>query len=381
MPPPPARPGKRAGLGWVLRLALIALTLIALPIAVGLYLIRTDQPNREEPPGVGFVPPLPASPGNGFALSMLVDAKGCKDTVHVTVVAAGSANYWVEHASRLRRAEHDPDDRRPSFRMVLPDVRDGTLHVWRGTKATDVQVPQDARDPPGRSPSLTVKTEISKRDGVFTIVSGDVPHWTDDLAPIVVGYDASGWVSRRGLGSCFVQLPALTGDLSVLSAQFARHARGSSTGTATDIVVSSRRTGQFDLYDRRLDPVHGSTTVAAASGEVSTGESLPPPATSTNGSPTWTCHPRGKTAGLLLDEPANAPDVLFGYSPEPTPGALSRRALQLSDTSDCSALAVLVESSAGLWRDAVLLLVGAFISLGFAVCIELWVARAKERPG
>ena len=357
--------------GWV-----IGLALILLPVATGGYLIRSDQPQRQEPASVGFVPPLPAKPHRGFALSMLVEVASCAGPARVVVVAAGTAEYWHDRGHRLHEIEHSRSYLPRRFRFALPDVRAGTLRVWRGRNATDVQVPQEPAQSAAPRRFLEIQTKSPSADRSLTVVTGTVPKWTQDLAPIVAGYEARGWLKRKGWGSCFLKLPALTGDLSVVSAQMSRGRAGQQFGPVQDFPVSSTRTKASAVYKAWLDPTHGATTVLARGGDISTGESLPSPTSSTNGSPTWACGPRTKKPGLLLGrQPSTVPDIIFGYGADATPGALARRAVELGDKGDCSALAVLIESSAGWRRDALLLLVGALVSLGFAICIELWIAR------
>ncbi|MGZ6669690.1 MAG: hypothetical protein ACXVH3_34000 [Solirubrobacteraceae bacterium] len=176
-------------------------------------------------------------------------------------------------------------------------------------------------------------------------------------------------------------LSALAGDLAVLSAQRARgsaHRGKKLEGGQTTLAVSSPARNWVAKYDRSLELVRGSTTVVTERGDVATGDSLPQPDTSVSGSPTWTCRTVRKSIGTVEHaREGPAPDFLSAPHEQAT-GALSERAITQGPAKDCSALAVIVQTGANRDRDLVLLLVGAAMSLGFALSVELVIELLRD---
>jgi hypothetical protein len=348
-------------------------TLVVGPLALGVPLLSQENPSRVEPASVGFVPPVLAKPGRGFTIGLVARVRDCGEPLDVTVVAAGTAEYWLDNADRLRGPAN--------FQLALPNVL-GEVRVRPGTTATDVVDPDTTKlrrkDPALLAPE-NFRIERPTQDGELTIVRGAITNWPSTLVPIIADFDAD-WTEERGLESCFVQLPAIAGDLSILSAQRARREARKVEELVVgldDLTVDSRGLGIGARYDPGLEVAYGTATVRIENGSIDTDESLPQPPRSVNGNPTWTCSGQARKANLLDEALRKSPTgnyVLLGPDPAGTAGALSTLALIVGPGGDCSAVVAVVESSAPWKRDLLLLLIGAIVSLGITILVETAIA-------
>jgi hypothetical protein len=347
------------------------LTLV--PVPLGLVLLRTSTPEREEPTAVGFVPPVPAAAHQGFSLGMDVSVESCGKPVSVVVVAEATVGYWRDRAKRFPKVGR--------FRLALPDVVRGDVAVAPGSSASDLVSPYTARDASLTS-SAVLGSEFHvatpKTDRGTTVVSGRIRNWSSSLAPIVARFRAN-WLERSGLRLCQLRLPALVKDYSVFAAQLARGnvvRPDRFEGKPGEIAVSSERLNRAAPYDPGVETTGGITTVRFDEGEVRSSDSLPVADRSIDGNPTWTCDggkPR-ETGGLRA---RRAPDILIGrYG---VPESFSRDAVDREAASDCSALVSVAESDADRWRDVILLLIGALVSLGAALLVELGLDLHRRR--
>lgn len=367
--------------GWLSLLATrfwrvgLALALVVGPLAIGVPLLSEKNPTRAEPVSVGFVPPVPAKPGRGFTIGLAATIRDCDEPLDVTVVAAGTAEYWLDNADRLRG--------KASFQLALPNVLDQPK-LRPGTTATDVVDPATTElrkdDPPllpgGDFRVESVRIDSEEQGDELTIVRGTISDWAATLVPIIADFQAD-WTEDRGLGSCFVQLPAIAGDYSILSAQ---RARGEARDVEElvvdfdDLTVDSRNLGIGAPYDASLELAYGTATVRTPHGTIDLNDSLPQPTISVNGNPTWTCMGQARAAKVLGEDAGEKPAgnyVLLGPSLRGTAGALSTPALVAGPAGDCSAVVAVVGSSTRWMRDLLLLLIGAFVSLGVTILVEL----------
>jgi hypothetical protein len=344
------------------------LALISVPALVAIDQLRVSAPARQEPSSVAVIPDPAPTRGAGVAVGVLAAVKDCGSNVDVTVVAQPTAEYWLAH----RNAKE--------VRFALPDATDGDVRFHLGESASDVTTPQDVVDR-GQSRTATDAANIRVLEKGYKGAKGDllvvrlrVPHWNRTLAPVIASYSVD-WLEHRGLGSCWLRLPALTGDLTVLAAKRARdqdyplsEALPANRG---DLRVSSLRANAHAVYTPGLDAVHGSITVVTPQAEI--GESLPSPPGSTNGSPTWICRaqPKARARPLRSIPPASTPSVISGTADGPSSGAFSARVISSAKSGDCSAVAAVIESSAGWQRDLFMLVVGTLVGLGFALLVDL----------
>jgi hypothetical protein len=311
---------------------------------------------------------------------MLAEVKDCASNVHVTVVAEPTAEYWVAH----RNAEE--------VRFALPDATDGDVRFRLGESASDVTTPQDVVDRGQSSTAAADGANIRVLEKGYEGGKGDllvarlrVRHWNRTLAPVIASYSAD-WLEDRGLGSCWLRLPALTGDLTVLAAKRAlglAYPLGEDLpANRGDLRVSSRPAKAQAVYTPGLDAIHGSITVVTPQAEI--GESLPSPPGSTNGSPTWICRaqPKAKARPLRSTRPSSTPSVISGTADGASSGAFSARVISSAKSGDCSAVVAVIESSAGWQRDLFMLVVGTLVGLGFTLLVDLLRRpRSADTPG
>jgi hypothetical protein len=345
----------------------LAAALVIGPLAVGVPLLSQKSPRRAEPASVGFVPPVAAKPGRGFTIGLVARVRDCGEPLDVTVVAAGTAEYWLDNADRLRE--------RATFQLALPDVLGGKVELRPGTTATDVVDPDTTtlrRNDLPLLPPGDFRIDSVTRDRELTIVRGTIRDWPGSLVPVIADFKAD-WTEDRGLDSCFVQLPAIAGDLSILSAQRARGEAREIENLEVgpkDLSVDSRRLGIGARYDPALETTYGTATVRIGKGSIDTDDSLPPPTQSVNGNPTWICSGHARATKGLGEKSADGDYVLLGPGPIGSAGALSKGALIAGPAGDCSAVVAAVESGAQWKRDLLLLMIGAIVGLGITILVE-----------
>ncbi len=369
---------RRRVLGIVASVAL-GLGVVAATIAVLISKLHVAAPVRQEPASLAVVPIPAPTPRAGVAVGMLVEVEDCSRDVSVTVVAAPTTEYWQAHPG----AEE--------LTFALPDARLGDVHFRLGQSASDVTTPQDVVD---RGPRV-VKADAPgiRRENVHYEGAGrdllvarlKIQDWSRSLAPVIATYRAD-LLEDRGMASCWLRLPALTGDLSVLAAKrafgLAVPLGASLPANPGDLRVASRRANAQAVYTPGLEAVHGSITVRSADADVE--QALPAASSSTNGSPTWTCEAQPKTRARALGSARGAatPPVLSGTAEGASAGAFSSRVISSAKTGDCSAVAAVVESSAGWKRDVFMLFIGSIAGFGFGMVFDLlkprWVEVRQE---
>lgn len=364
--------GSRRGLGMDLVFLVVIVVLVAGPLLYGLRKLNFRGLPVERTENVGFVPPRPASPGARTALGMAIEVQSCHQPVEVTVVAAATANYWRKHAGRI------PETSR--FMFVIPDRRLHDPKLSPGTLPSDLTGPLYATSEEEPFGFRQLKPEVHKS---VTALAGTYQYWDLTEAPVIARFKAN-WLKERGVGSCYLLAPGLVGPFSVFAAQLAlgntlsNDQRGENQRYTSVVYDRHLKTGV--LYDRGLEPTHGSTTVLVHDGFVDTGASLPNPDTQFDGHPKWTCSSqplvtkRLRSSGPIPDIALANPDSI---------GAFSERALGREEASNnCAAVIVITEDGSATKRDLLLLGMGTLISLGLAIAVEIfleWRRRRSER--
>ena len=311
-------------------------------------------------------------------MGVAVDVTGCGQPVTVTVVVAGTAEYWLDHRSRLGPTS--------TLKLVLPGAVRGGVTLGTGRSAGDVLLPPSASEPLNEDPAvrLTSTTVLDGRQADYSAlsVSASVRGWGATFAPVVARYRADSWLTERGIGSCHLRLPAVTGERSIVASQQA-DGRAKPAGELlptdpTDVIVSSSAKRVEAIYRVGVGAQAGYVTVRMGGGSVGAEESVPSPDQRFDGHSTWTCRSRARRASVGNQDRGGVPGLLIGPSIDTT-GALSQTALDDGTLPDCSASAVVVESSAASKRDAYLLVAGALFGLGAALLCELLLALASRR--
>jgi len=338
----------------------IGLFLTLAGIAAGLLLLPVDDAPTDSLGAVGFVPPAPAQPGRGFAIGFGVKVNGCRNPVNVSVVAAGTRDYWVDHPARRT------DPVWSWFSLVLPGVGLRDLQVGLSDNAGGLTTPTQA----GVSPTDAryIQTNPPAREDGDTVISGWVAYWQQTLQPVVATFRAP-WLMRRGLSTCYLRLPDLSGSPTVIAAEAAltpRQLREYGVDART-VVHSGSTTGS---YAPALEITHGTSMVAVTSGEVMPDSSLPPPSALSYGDPAWTCRSLAASATTLPigGKKSDLPDILLGS--RGTGAAFSEQVIERAAAGDCRAVAAIAEDSAAYSRDLVLLAVGAVTSLGITLLVQ-----------
>ena len=346
---------------------LVGLTLSVSGVAAGLLLLPIHDAPSGSLKAIGFVPPAKARPGRGFAIGVAVRVEGCSNPVSVSVVAAGTRDYWTDHKNGPLWSP---------FSLVLPgtDLRD--LRVGLANAATDLTTPADTTL--SSRYARLVKIDPPRRSGGLTVVSGRVAYWQQTLQPLAATFRAP-WLVRRGLSSCYLKLPPLSGALTVLSAeaalgpeglrQYGLHIRGN--------VAVVHAEGVTGPYDPALEITHGTTTVTEARGEVLPDASLPAPTELVGGDPAWTCRSLAANTGSIeRTRKGRLPAIVLGR----TGAGFSEAVIEGAASGDCRGVAAIGQDSETYSRDLVLLGVGALTSLGITLIVQGlidWLAGTK----
>ena len=340
----------------------VALTLGS--VGMGLTLLHTTQRSVPEQRGIGVVTSVPPIPGRGLAMSAGVRFRSCDEPVDVTLAATGTAEFWIDNARRLRREG--------TIQVSIPDRELEDVSVGLGEEGQTSGVAPLSVRTEARQRLIPLPVRVLRS---VTVVGARIPQWGVHLRPVVVRFRAD-WLEPRGLGNCYLWLPALSGFATVLSAQ---EIRGRAVpdvsrlpGDQSIVVVSSRETGLEAYYQPEYETTRGVTSIAAGSNLLRTDLSQPAPDTNVRGAASWTCSSSPPRSADVLERirGRRAPDIVIGEAEDAT-GALSvtRLGTAIGERS-CASYAVVEESQASVSRDIVLLFVGAGFSLGIGFVVE-----------
>ena len=286
-----------------LRLA-AGLSLMAFAIAGGNFVIRQASPELVEPRGYGVVvegvaPSYRRDFDVGLALAQGVVLESCDDdeTSRVTLQIAPTAAFWVDNRVALMGST--------DVRVLIPLMDAQDIAVSQGRQGIDPftrPVDSSSLNDDDLRPSYELTdTEL----GVEVKVTVDA--WATSREPIRITY-TSHLTKRRGLGSCYVNLPALTGLPTVISgAALKGLAQKTVEGVQSDprqdglFFVSSavppkdgkehdetREDRRYAYYDPSFEITRG-VTVVQLQGELVEGRARPEPNANFAGSPAWTC--------------------------------------------------------------------------------------------
>jgi hypothetical protein len=257
--------------------------------------------------------------------------------------------------------------------IVLPPGVTGRPSVGLAAAGADIEDPFDAR--------FATTTDIqwkvmSIREG--TAIEGTVTDWPITLRPLMVRFRAN-WLEPRGLSSCYVRVPALTGTSTAaeLVKALGRDCRQVNQlfPTAKQPACQTKIQAGRIPYVAGFMPTYGTSIVAVKSGEVSPSLSEPPPTQVVNGDQAWTCTSNEETVGPFpRRRNAPVPDSVDGSDVT----AFSLSAIE-NAAGSCRAVVAIDEGSASYSRDLLILVVGAVIGLGLTFGVE--AVLDKFAPG
>jgi hypothetical protein len=355
--------------------ASVGFGLVGASLIVGVvFLAQRDIP----PPlsgGIGVMPAKPVLPSDkrGLAVALATRVDSCSNPVTATLVAAGTAEYWSDYRAIVRPTTNESV--RLPFLIVLPKGVTGRPSVGLAANGTDIEDPFDARF--ATTADIQWKV-VSIREG--TAIRGTVTDWPITLRPLMVRFRAN-WLEPRGLSSCYVRVPALTGTSTAGSLV---EALGNDCRQVNQLFPTAKEPAcQTKIQAGRVPyvagfmPTYGTSIVAVTSGEVSPSLSEPPPTKVVNGDQAWTCTSNEETVGPFpRRRDAPVPDSVNGS--EVT--AFSLSAIE-NAAGSCRAVVAIDEGSASYSRDLLILVVGAVIGLGLTFAVEAVFAKfAPDKP-
>ena len=371
--------------------------LVALLLTVGGPLVGLRLLAVHDPPGgplgpVGFVPPAPVRAGAGFAAGVSVKVFNCSDPVLVTVVVAGTRDYWIEHVKGPRWSPFFltlPDTRLTKLLIRVPPRLNrlsdfptlNTGVVGLSDSVTDLTQPQYAHDHFDQRSPLSVRASIRLSGKNGTAISGEVADWHRTLQPLVVMFPAR-WTVPRALSSCYLQLPSLSSAPTTQTGPKPSDPRvllqsGAKQATTHVTAQGGHATAAFTAAAFTT----GIATVTVRQGAVTADASIPTPAGLSGGDFAWICRSVTESVGPLTTRGRGPlPDIVKGIG---RAGALSVPTIEDATSGNCSAVATIAEDSAAYSRDFVLVLVAAVTSIGITLLVDLildWVGGRRDGP-
>jgi hypothetical protein len=373
----PARPPERAPRGRAGRLAAAGVVVLVATVAAGLYMLGVQPLEAPEERGVGVAPSVRPRSQRGLVLSASLRFTSCDAPVHVTLVATGMAEYWIDRARALRRGG--------KLEVGVPGaVRATGVHLGSDGIAAPLAPATEAARRRGRDPGVTQLPPRHLSDSDITVLGARIRRWGRHLRPVVFDFDAR-WLERRDrFGSCYLHLPALVGSATVLSAQEVI-GNGSSPGEPlrgplSIVTVSSIEPARVAYYDDRLETTRGAIALQLGSSTLRTDLTTPQSDATLGGAPSWTCasSPPETFSPLQATRPGDRPEVVQGTGAADAGGAISAgRLKRLQDQRTCAVFAVIEQPHVQLWRDMTLLLLGVAFSLGTTLVVEGYLASRR----
>jgi hypothetical protein len=309
---------------------------------------RIKEPPDRLPIGVGLAALGPYSDTrSGFAVHVVVLLHGCRNPVDVSIVAEGTLEMW-----RSNRRIRFPRRQAVSIGVAdasIRDVRIGVAPDSTGRPASAFTSPVPPDPVFGFTPYPPVVLGDFERGVQGVAAMGTFIRWDKTWWPVAMTFTAD-WVAPRSFGTCYLRLPALTGEL------------------AKDGNVSAANA--IDTRLRRPAGVHWVVTsygssVIVGDAHVLPIESAPPPKLVPT--PTWTCD----ESDLSVQE---ASAVL---SPRGDAHASSLEAFRHGSVLEggCNAVAVVEQPGSAALRDLLILVIGGGIALGMSLVAELLLRR------
>jgi hypothetical protein len=322
--------------------------------------------------GVGILPPFLPKGKQEFTLGLAARLHGCSDNVEVTIVAAGTDQYWSHHRSTPSTAV--------PFELLLPGHYEkfqfgmGYGHSNATSEPGQAEFYKEA----GRYAHLRLRyvDKLPVTPYNLTIVEGHITGWSTTRDPLIIKASAP-LSTYRSLDSCYLQIPALLGKPSaktlfavyscnVLSRHYHR-------SVCSDPPASRGGPGETDVTSSLTASRAVSVVTGGEGNEVLSSQSYPSPTATLDGNADWACS--SSPAEIALQASGGA---------ETTPQVASPQ-------NDCNTVATVLGPA---WpRDFMLALIGALIAVGVHMTVEgvvdgeshplraLWTRlRHRKRP-
>ena len=197
------------------------LLIVLVSVVTGRSLLTVEEPPGGElyETGVGVAPDDRAKPDprhGGFLVGMATQFTSCDEPVAVTLGVVGSAEYYERRRAELRRPT--------TIRLALPSngLRRAIAVDYGGRGYEDALKPPLARPAARPVGSPIVGRPVEHPDAEITSIGVTIDGWSSHLQSLVVRFEAN-WLRKRGLGTCYLALPPLVGEYTVLAAQAARN--------------------------------------------------------------------------------------------------------------------------------------------------------------
>ena len=357
----------------------IGLLLAAVSIIGGRSILSVEPSPQGQPfrAGVGIAPDVRPDRNRGFLVGLAAKFSDCDAPVDVTIAFTGTAEYFENNARRLRK--------RTGFTIAVPSKGLDDVTIGYGAESgggyEDALTPHLAQTGEEWLTRGSLRTEPSAEHLEVTSIRGSMANWSSHLASLIVKFKAN-WLVDRGLGTCYLKLPALAGLYSVIGAEDglgrARERQRADEVDATYAPISDDTGTLFAPYERSLFTRKGLSVIETGKNEILKSE--PAANTVAAGLPAIACSQSPVVEGELRKRAADL--VLGSGDPATGKSALAIRQRAYSDqvgALDCGGIVTLAEAGAGSQRDLVVLLVGALFSLGVGVAVDFGLGIYRRR--
>jgi hypothetical protein len=369
--------------GW--RRAALALLFLLFSLFAAQRVLPVHLAPQERPPKVISLPPSNGihDGRSGYIISVSLKVESCSEPVSGFITVVLPKEYFeAERNSGLQPPPHkalfaaafnDPEVKvtfvGPNSSRTRPDR---SLHSWAWSFADNEHV--DA-------------------DGVVATARFD--GWNKHSDQLSVNFTAD-WLRPRGYGSCWLATPELVGDLEtfgVNASDAISHELGARSGAdhlatgggSSGVIVRrfpdgsvekhrSRQPFAWDYVDFGTPPSLGFVSLETPLGLVPSESIGPAP---TPGHPTWSCRDRRGGSLNRIRLLGLGQDGAFRWNDG---AGINEYALSES-SSRCDSWVALVEPGSQSERDLLLLVIGAALSAGIALLIEVVLPKRRDRRG
>lgn len=317
---------------------------------------------------------------NGYVIALAVTVSSCSNPVDVLAQVILPREYY-----KLERSS-----------PLIPRIRKALVALAVDDPGVDFQFIRDGAHAAPKSRTWnTVFSNPYLEAATGTVETMRIDNWASEPPEFDARFTAD-WLVHRGYGSCWLRLPRLMGGLVpnlainaaiVVDRKVGPISKATKTGSSggsrstityrwpngTKQTVTISNPTANDYVDGGVPASIGLVSLTSPLTVVSSDSEASAPEL---GQPTWSCAaPKGTNNASKFDagfEPSGG----FIYS---TPPTLSE--FQRSRTPDCSGIVALVEPGSQSRHDLWLLVIGAALSAGVAVLLDVVLKRRHEGHG